>query len=220
MFDNLFSGMTGILDGYTAGDLVGMYSSFKKGTAGQKNTENHRAGQTPNINPFEDYGKEGLKTLDSAMDFGDDVLQNNLLNIENSRSQATDQSRATSRGINTMRATDLSNSLASSTAKNQAYSGFADSMMKMLTQKSAMENDQDLKVMSGEQMRDENDRNDYDAYYANKGQDTQAMFEAITQMGKNMNQKKARDVQTELINSMSKYFDIDIKTGKLKSKKD
>lgn len=207
------------LDGVTAGDLMGMYTTFKKGQTGLKNTEAHRAGQTPNINPYEGYGENSLATLDNALQYSDDILAQNIADIQSSSMNLRTRNRNTARGVNTNRALDIASTVAEQDAINRAYQGNRSTVMDNLTRKSAMQADIDNKVMTGEAMRDENDRNDYDAYYTNKGRDLQSFFEGFQQIGGQFNRLKERDVQSELINSLSKYFDVDISTGKLTKKK-
>lgn len=208
----------GSLDGLTAGDLLGMYSTFRKGQTGLQNTNAHRAGQTPNINPFENYGQNSLDTLDNAMQYSDDILAQNIADIQGSSLNLRSRNRATARGVNTNRALDIASSVAEQNAINQAYQGNRATTMDMLTRKASLQADVDSKVMSGEAMRDENNRNDYDAYYSNRGRDLQSFFEGLTQIGGQFNRLKERDIQSELINSLSKYFDVDINTGKLTKK--
>lgn len=208
----------GTLDGITAGDLIGMYSTFRKGKASMDNTNAHRAGQTPNVNPFEGYGQNSLETLDNAMQFSDDILAQNIADIQDSSLNLRARNRATARGVNTNRALDIASTVAEQKAINTAYQGNRGTTMDMLTRKSSLEADIDNRVMSGEAMRDENDRNDYDAYYTNRGRDLQGFFEGLSQIGGQFNRLKERDVQSELINSLSKYFDVDINTGKLTKK--
>lgn len=208
----------GSLDGLTAGDLLGMYSTFRKGQAGLQNTNAHRAGQTPNINPFENYGQNSLDTLDNAMQYSDDILAQNIADIQGSSLNLRSRNRATARGVNTNRALDIASSVAEQKAINEAYQGNRSTTMDMLTRKSSLQADIDSKVMSGEAMRDENNRNDYDAYFSNRGKDLQSFFEGLTQIGGQFNRLKERDIQGELINSLSKYFDVDINTGKLTKK--
>lgn len=210
--------LLGTLDGMTAGDLLGMYSNFRKGTSGLKNTQAHRAGQTPNINPYEDYGKQSLQTLDSAIQFSDDILAQNISDIQNQSLNLRARNRAGARGVNTQRALDISSSVAATDATNRAYQGHRGTLMDMLTRQSQLEANIDDKVMTGEYMRDMEDRNDYDAYYTNRGRDLQSFFESLSQIGGNMNRMKERDVQETLLNSLSKYFDIDVNTGKLTKK--
>lgn len=206
------------LDGITAGDLLGMYSTFQKGQSGLRNTQAHRAGQTPNINPFENYGQNSLDTLDGALNLSDDILAQNISDIRDSSLNLRSRNRRTARGINTNRSLDIASSVAEQQAVNQAYQANRGTTMDMLTRRASMEADIDARRMTGEAMRDENDRNDYDAYYTNKGRDLQSFFEGLSQIGGQFNRLKERDIQSELINSLSKYFDVDINTGKLTKK--
>ena len=229
---NLFRGLTGGVDpetgevvdsklpNFSGGDLVGLagtlYSAFEPG----KNTERARAGDTPNINAFKDFGNDALDRIDDAKTFIGGQQDNALKNIESNRIAATTKNRGTARGINTLRTLDTVSNVQATDASNDVYDNFAKQMVGLLSQQAGFENEQDTKVMAGEDTRDDRDRRDRDNYFSQLAVDIGTKGQGIQQVGKMLNENKKNTVSENLLNDTSKGYKVDgngnitLKSGK------
>ena len=82
----------------TAGDALGMFGNLYQGFVPYKNTLENRAGDTPNVNMFKDYGKEGLKTLDKTKGYVAGIRDENLQDVELARAGNVKRGRNSARG--------------------------------------------------------------------------------------------------------------------------
>lgn len=204
--DNLVGGAASDLSGtvrFTPGDITGLagtiYSSFRP----MQNTKENRAGDTPNINAYEDYGKEGLETIENAKTYISGQKDRALNQVENARAGLTQKNRNTARGVNSMRSLDLAANVNANAAEGDVFDNFSKQMMQMLSQQAGFENAQDSAVMGGEQARDMADRQDRDQYYSNLAQDISSKGQGIQTMGKMLNQNKRNNVSEAAINLTS-----------------
>ena len=196
----------------TFGDILSIGGNIFSGVAPLLNTLKNRAGDTPNINAFKDFGKDALDANNQAKDYVEGVRDNQLKDIDRSNLGAKRNSRQSSRSVNTQRATDLVIDQSSNQAKENIYDDFAKQMMQLFSQQSQLENQQDQAVMTGEQRRDEADRLDRDAFFTNKAQNLATLGQAIQQTGKDLNQSEQQKIMMKILNQMSKYgitFDSD-----------
>lgn len=195
------------LGNLTPGDITGlagtMYSSFRP----MQNTKEQRAGDTPNTNAYEDYGKQGLETMEDAKGYIGGQRDKALNDIESARARITASGRNSARGVNSMRALDLAANANANSAEGDVYDNFSKQMMQLLSQQAGFENAQDSAVMGGEQARDLADRQDRDQYYSNLAQDISSKGQGIQTMGKMLNQNKRNTVaETAVNNSSSNYM--------------
>lgn len=209
------------LGNFSIGDLIGMGGQLYGAFGARKNTLDNRRGDTPNINPYKDYGKAGLNALSNArqgMEYNRDL---SLQDLEASRNTMSARNRNSARGINTLRALNLSTDTSINNTKNKAFADYSNRLNNLSLQEANMLNQRDRMVMQGEGIRDMNDRRDRDAFYTNMGADTQNMSEAIQNLGKNLNKGLERGLTSDALSALSKYFDVDIsaKGMSLKNKK-
>jgi hypothetical protein len=174
-----------------------------------KNTEEQRAGDTANINAFEGFGEDALSRMDEAKGYLGTQQEKALQDINTNRAGSQARNRGTARGVNTMRSLDLASESQAQAQEADIYDNFSKQMMQMLTKQAGFENEQDLKVMAGEQGRDLADREDRDAYYSQMAKDIATKGTGIQQAGKMLNQSKANTVASNAVGSMSTYFSMD-----------
>lgn len=189
----------------TGGDLLGLWGQYKAGTDPMKNTLKNRAGDTPNINAFKDYGNDALDVNEESQGYIAGQRANALKDIERASVGAKNRNRNSARGVNAMRALDLGVDMAGNQSREGIYDSFAKQMMQILTQKSQLENLQDEKVMQGEKERDMNDRMDRDNFYSQMAQDLATKNLMTQHMGKNFNSIQEREVTQNLINQLSQH---------------
>ena len=204
--------------GMTAGDMVGLfgqlYSTFKP----MQNTRANRAGDTPNINPFLDYGKDALAKMDQSKQYVNQVRDEQNKDLELSRTSAIKRGRNSARGVNTLRALDLATDANANNTKSQIYNQFAQAMQQIYGQEATLENDQDSKVMQGEYMRDLADRQDRDNYFTQMAQDIATKGTGLQHIGKSFNQIKSRNVTNNVLDSLFPDFDMSGMDGKMRRK--
>lgn len=202
----------------TFGDALTMFSNYKIGQTSEDLALKHRAQSSPNINAFEDYGKNALKTLDESKDYVNQARDMTLKGIEESRRASASHNRGTSGSINTMRATDIASQLGADQAAVSAENNFVQQMASILQGQANLEASIDDRVMSGEQERDLNDRMDTGAFFTQLQQALQDKYRSTGQIGKDLNTIKQRQVTQEAINNLGDYWEVDGKTGKVKLK--
>ena len=199
------------------GDAIGMAGSLKGAYTGKKNTLANRASDNPNINYFKDYGKEGLETLKGAKGVFQSTRDANLEDINRQRTSIVKRNNNSARGINTQRALNLASDSKITDAKNKVYQDYANKLSSMLLKQSDLENQQDLRVMSGEAQRDMNDRRDKDNFYTQLGIDEQSIATGIQKFGKNLNKGLERKLNAQALSMLSKWFNSEITTEGLKT---
>ena len=194
-----------LLGNMTTGDIVGMLGNYVSTFGPMKNTLENRAGDTPNINMFKDYGKDGLKAIEGEKQYIDDIRDEQLQDLELSRTGQIKRNRNSARGINTQRALDLATDSGINDTKANIYTQFANQMMSIMAQKAQMENQQDQVVMQGEQNRDLADRQDRDNFFTQMAQDIATKGQGLQETGYDINKIKERNVIDNLLKQLSKY---------------
>ena len=199
------------------GDAIGMAGSLKGAYTGKKNILANRASDNPNINYFKNYGKEGLETLKGAKGVFQSTRDANLEDINRERTDIIKRNNNSARGINTQRALNLASDSKITDAKNKVYQDYANKLSSMLLKQSDLENQQDLRVMSGEAQRDMNDRRDKDNFYTQLGIDEQSIATGIQKFGKNLNKGLERKLNAQALSMLSKWFNSQITSDGLKT---
>lgn len=202
----------------TLGDAVGMYGNWKQAQDILKTIQENRAGDTPNINAFENYGKEGLETLQGAKGYAAQIRDELIQKLNLSRNTSAARNRNSARGVNTMRALDIAGDSILQEGTSDAYSNFANTMLNLISQEAQMENQQDQMVMQGEQARDLADRQDRDNYFTQLITGQKNVNRVTSELGKNLNQIQDRQVNENLINNLSNYVQVNFKNGQITAK--
>ena len=193
----------------TMGDVMGITGNMYSAFAGINNTEQNRAGDTPNINPYVDFGKDALDANSDSMKYIEGVTANAKTNNRRNAISTKRSARNSSRGLNQQRAMDMAIDLEANNQELTIDDNNSNKMMQLLSQKSQLENQQDQAVMTGEYERDMNNRKDRDAFYTQKGKDLAGIGTGIQQTGKDLNDIAGNDMEMKLLNQMSKYFQFD-----------
>lgn len=202
----------------TGGDMLGMLGNLKQAYDPAKTTLANRAGDTPNSNPYTDYGKQGLQVIDSMKSFATQTKDAQAKELMNRAIQNRSSARNSARGVNTMRALDIAGNNSMLNAMNDVNNSYATQMLGILGQEAQAKNQQDQVVMKGAESADLANRQDRDAFYTNLGKDQRAIGEGITRTGKAVNEIKARNVNENFLNMLYDYVDGDLKSGTAKVK--
>lgn len=211
--------MDNILGTVTGGDIFGLTGDIISTFGPYKNTLLNRAGDTPNINPYTEYGKEGLKTIDKTKGYVAQQMDAALKKIASSRATGIKRNANTARGINTLRGLNLTQDVIAGNAEADIRDAYTKQMMNILQMEAQMKDKRDAVVMEGEGRRDMLDRSDRDKYFTNRAKDIATIGYGLQQTGKDINTMKERDVMQNLINELSKYGITVDSSGKLSSKK-
>lgn len=190
----------------TAGDLMSMWGIYKQGTDPLKLTQEQRAGDTPNINHYKDYGKKGLQRLEETKDFLRQQHNKNLADLITERDTAIARNRAGARGINTQRALDLATDVQNYKAQNNAYMNYLNQVNQVMGMEANALNQMDQMVMQGETARDLADRQDRDNYYTQLQRDTRYRNNMIQNLGQFLNNIKERQHTENMINTYSDKY--------------
>ena len=192
--------------GLSMGDMIGLGGQLYSTFAPMKNTQANRAGDTPNINAFKDYGKDALHKMDQSKQYVNQVRDENLKDLELARTGQISRNRNSARGLNTQRALDLTADANINDTKSKIFSQFAQAMQQIYGQEATLENDQDAHVMQGEYMRDLADRQDRDNYFSQMAQDIATKGTGLQHIGKNVNEIKSRGAKQKELDKQLKQM--------------
>ena len=196
-----------IADGYgdtefanmSIGDIIGIASTYKGARAGLENTLENRAGDTPNVNYFKNFGDEALKTIDESKGEAKKVLDINKKDINRSRRGLVIRNRNSARSVNTMRSLDIAAEAQANIANTSALEAYSSVMQTILDKKANAQLAIDNVKMKAEGDRDIADRQDRDNFYTQKGKDLASMYEGYQKIGRHLNDIKEREMLYTLL---------------------
>ena len=207
----------------TAGDFLTLAGTAYSAFAPMANTLENRAGDTPNVNEYKDFGKESLDTLARAAGFLTQERDNSNRKVASASRGAKKSGRAGARGINQVRAMDLATDINTTNAQADIDTAFANKTLGLLGQKASLQSTIDQVVMGGEQAADLADRQDRDNFYTQLGKDKASKGEGIQQLGKNVNTMLQNPILMNLLDNMGQYVSMDANGNfvakKMKTKK-
>jgi len=195
----------------TAGDLTSIMGNLMSAFGPMANTKANRAGDTPNINAYENFGKDALKTNEETLGLVKSQAANAATRLKRKAVATKRSARNSSRSVNTQRATDTMIDLEANAQELTVDDNLSQQMMQILGNKSNLQNTKDQVVMQGEQGRDLADRQDRDNFYTQMAQDISTKGQGIQQTGKDLNAISESQMQMKMLNQMSKYFQFDSK---------
>lgn len=202
----------------TFGDVTGMLGNLYQGYKPLENTLTQRAGDTPNINPYENYGKEALTTLQNSKQNLAGIFDEQEKDLQLARNTSIMRNRNSARGINTQRALDIATDTGFNSAENELFAKELQAIMGIEGNIANTQLDISGKKASGEQYRDVSDRQDRDAFYSNLAKDYVGVGEAVSRTGKALNQIKERDVKGDFMNMLFDNVEGNFMTGKVSQK--
>ena len=191
-----------LLNDMTSGDVIGLLGNIKSTFGPKSITEKNRASDTPNINYYENYGKDALQILNKNKEYINSQRSNALMNLENSRAMLSNKNRNTARGVNTLRALDLAGQAQVNQGERNIDDSFSKQMMQLLGQQMQLENQQDSIIMQGEEKRDIANRQDKANYYSQLAQDTANIGRGLQEIGKDINQLYKNSENKEILDKI------------------
>lgn len=196
---------TPIGTGIGAGDILGLAGNAFNAIAPILNTKANRRATKPNINRFRGFGRRALQANTQAQDYVAGVKTNAMTDINTSANSSYARNRNSASGVNTLRALDATTDMARNKARNATNDSFSKEMINLLSQRAGLENQKDMREMSGETARDLEDKGDTDNYYSNMAQNLVNFGTNVQGMGRNLNTAKSNKINSRLISQLSKY---------------
>lgn len=217
--ENKLGGLLNQINQYlpTIGDALSAYGVYKGMKDAQRYTLENRATDTPNINPYAEYGARALAESDNAYSYlqrmrtsNNNELQRQAVNSANQISNNT-----LSNGVRqSMLAANYANTLK---GINDMNNNINTQEMSLMDKRSALLQDIDRIVMQGEVQRDLADRQDKDAYYTNLSRNATDYAAGLQHLGGMLNRHQENITNNNLLAQLSQYgFTLDPKTGLLK----
>ncbi len=193
----------------TAGDMTSLFGNLISTFGPMENTKANRAGDTPNINAFQNFGQDALSTNEDMLGLVRAQAANAATKLNRGAVATKRSARGTSRSINTQRAMDTLIDLETNAQELGIDDNLSQQMMQVLGNRTGLQNTRDQVVMGGEQQRDLADRQDRDAFYTQMAQDISTKGEGIQTIGKDLNAMSENQMYMKMLNQMSKYFQFD-----------
>lgn len=195
-----------------SGDILGMLGTAYGTFAPMQNTKNMRAGDTPNVNAYENFGVDALKAIEQSKDQVAIGKEDALSDIALTSASQTKRNRNSARGINQSRALDLATSMQDKKAVADVNVNAANILQSIFGQQAQLENQQDSMVMQGEQQKDTADRADRDAFYSQLSGDIANKAQGIMSFADSLN-KQSNNKET--LNMIAKLKESGINEAKL-----
>lgn len=192
----------------TLGDAINLYGKYKAAYDPADMTLANRAGDTPNINPYENYGVRGLNKMEDVKNNLKNNLDQAVLNNQKNTNLYKANAASNARSINTMRAMNLASEAQQLAADNAAYMQYAQQVAGIDSQIAQMLDRQDQMQMQGNYQRDLADRQDRDNFNKQLQQDIATRNRGIQEIGKTLNDWKERDFNFNTVNQFSKDFKV------------
>lgn len=202
----------------TFGDALGIIGNLSQGRAGLRTTLEQRAGDTPNINPYENFGRDSLKALEKMKAIQSQLKDQRVRELDRVRSSSSARNRNSAMGVNTQRALDLATDSSLNQYESQIMSEYLNAINSILNSEVQTKLSRDEAVMRGEALRDDHDRQDRAAFYSNLAQDRKSLSQALTHTARTLNKMKERQVNANFLNNTTEYVNADIMSGNISLK--
>lgn len=173
-----------------------------------------------NVNVYQDYGREGLETLDTAKRDINISLNQNTNDINNAVAGSKQVNNQSARSLNVARALNLSTDLAGQESQNKLASQYADKRIDLNSVIANAQNQRDSVVMKGADEKQVRDQEDRSKIISNFSGAAQAIGSGAEHIGKMVNDGMYNEDTLSIINAMfpNVTFSLDAK-GKLKASK-
>ena len=202
---SLGENIVGDIKDVSFGDMLGMYGAYNTSNNLQNNLLENRAGDQPHINYYKDYGKKGLESLNKAKSYLTKQRDFSKKQIDSYRNSLMDRNRNSARGINTMRALDLSTALMANNEKQKTDNAFNNQMLSLQNALANAQMQRDRMVMTGEEKRDMSNRADRDNYYSEKAKNIITRGLMLQNLAKALNSQKLNKLAMRLLSENSRY---------------
>lgn len=194
----------------TLGDAIGMYATYKGYKDYDRLIDEERVSDTPNINPYKNFGQRGLAELDRYAGHLAQQRDRSLMELERNNAVNNTNIGANTRSINQARAFMQAGHNDYITNKSNIDNSYSQALALQSQMRSGQLNNMDQYSMQGEYQRDLADRQDKAAYFQNKLNAIQSRINAMQSLGGNLNAIKLNNKTNNLIRQLSNYgFEFD-----------
>lgn len=190
---------------YSPGDKLGFMGNILGGALPLATTLANRTGDTPNVNSFQNFGKDAIAANNKAMGFMGQVRDNTLSNLNLQATGQRTRNRNSATGVNTSRALDLTTNAQEGVSTNNAYASYAQQMAGLYNEQSKLSNQKDLYTDTGAQGANRADRMDRDSFFTNLGQNFGNISNLTQKTGKEINEHDYNNQVLSLLPELSKY---------------
>ena len=198
---------------FTMGDMMGFAGTGIGGTAPMLTTLMNRAGDTPNINAYLNYGKQGLAEQERLKGLMGGIRDENLRDIGLKSDTQRKIARSGARGINQLRAFEQMANAQEQEMVSNVNAKYAEQMAGISKGIASAMDARDRMTMMGREKQDLADRQDRDNFFTQLNQDFGSMGEAMQKMGKDLNVKQLDKDFMNILPMMNKYS-IGVKQSK------
>jgi hypothetical protein len=188
----------------TVGDMAGIYGNLFQGYAPYNNTLANRAGDLPNVNSYQNFGENTLKTLNDQRSLLEQNRARQMSDLTLARNASVNRNRNSAMGINTQRALDLASDMELGRIGNQVDMQYNQQLAQLMNMIAQSQGIQDQVRMGGEERKLEADKADRDAYYTQIAKDLANLGGMYSETGKTLNQIKTRG---DILRTQNEMFD-------------
>lgn len=201
----------------TMGDALSAYGAYKGMKDAQRYTLENRATDTPNINPYAEYGARSLAENDNSFAYLQRMRANAKEDLQRQSVNAANQVSNNTLSNGTRQALLAANYADTLKGINDMNNSINTQEMSLMDRRSALLQDIDRMVMQGEAQRDLADRQDKDAYYTNLSRNAADYAAGLQHLGGMFNRHQENITNNNLLAQLSQYgFTLDPKTGLLR----
>ena len=194
----------------TLGDAIGMYATYKGYKDHDRLIDEERTSDTPNINPYKNFGQRGLAELDKYASYLTQQRDRSLMELERNNAVNNANIGANTRSINQARTFMQAGQNDYINNKSNIDNSYNQAQAQRSQMRSGQLNNMDQYSMQGEYQRDLADRQDKAAYFQNKLNAVQSRINAMQSLGSNLNAIKLNNKTNNLIRQLSNYgFEFD-----------
>jgi hypothetical protein len=190
---------------FTMGDMMGFAGTGIGGTAPMLTTLMNRAGDTPNINAYLNYGKQGLAEQERLKGLMGGIRDENLRDIGLKSDTQRKIARSGARGINQLRAFEQMANAQEQEMVSNVNAKYAEQMAGISKGIAGAMDARDRMTMMGREKQDLADRQDRDNFFTQLNQDFGSMGTAMQKMGKDLNVKQLDKDFMNILPMMNKY---------------
>ena len=169
----------------TEGDIIGLFGDIYSTYAPLRTVLESRATDTPNINPYKDFGREALNRIRETRNIMNQLTSEAERSLYDAYQKNMNRSYANS--INTQRALDIMNYLGLQRGLQGINQQKTRAELDLLSKEANQMNAIDSKYMYGEQMRDLADRRDKDNFYTQLSRARSNLGRGLQEIGKDLN---------------------------------
>lgn len=205
-FDDAVGGTAqGDAEGLSRGDKLGLAGLGVAGAVPGLLTIINRAGDAPNVNPYEQYGIDALEANTNAQRSAATSAERNLEANTAAANTARAANRRGARSVNTLRNLDLAAFNAQQRATKGVIGQYENQISQLFAQRAGLENEQDRYYLKGEEDRITADKQDRDNFFSNLSANVVDAGSTLQQSGKVLNDLEYNQDFLDILPALNKH---------------